>query len=274
MEKLMKYKILHIFIAATLFSIFLSCKNENKKCSPVSGIFPVKIKKKNILEEPSGLSIDISSKSLWTVCDETASIVKMDYCGNIISSFKAKTWQKEIDLEGIHFDKKTKSLLIAVEDNSKNKDENGIIIYNKLGNKIKEHRIMGYGNGKNDGFEAITKIKNYIYVAKEKSNPTIIKLDNNFKKISQRDMSEHLEDISGMAYSGKKEQIFVLSEDSSKVILFDYKSNKILKEISLNKNIKMEGIAFDIKNNQLYLVSDKNKKGMGGMLFRKSIDPF
>ena len=88
----------------------------------------------NVLEEPSGLGIDIENKVLWTICDNTQNVVSMDYCGNIIGSFHVETGQKKReDIEGIHYS--NGYLYIAVEDHNRNADENAVIVYDTNGLK-------------------------------------------------------------------------------------------------------------------------------------------
>ena len=72
----------------------------------------------SILEEPSGLTIDTHNRVLWTVCDKNINAVKMDYNGTIIHHFPIGIGQSVADVEGIHYDPKSKRLYIAFENHS------------------------------------------------------------------------------------------------------------------------------------------------------------
>ena len=232
----------------------LNCNIDNIKLP-----FCTKIES-NVLEEPSGLGIDIENKVLWTICDNTKNVVSMDYCGNIIGSFHVETGQGREgreDIEGIHYS--NGYLYIAVEDHNHNADENAVIVYDTNGLKI-EHSgwITGYGEGSNKGFEAITMDKSNIYVAKERNKPTIIKLNKDWSIDSKKDVSEYLKIVSGMFYSSE-DKIWLLSSESNKLILWDFSENAVdtTKTVNLD-HPQMEGVAIDYMKNLIFIVSDKN----------------
>ncbi len=211
----------------------------------------------NVLEEPSGLGIDIENKVLWTICDSTKNVVSMDYCGNIIGSFHVETCQTIEDIEGIHYS--NGYLYIAVEDHNRNTDENSIIVYNTNGLKIENSGwITGYGEGTNEGFEAITMDKSNIYVAKGRNKPTIIKLNKDWSIDSKKDVSEYLKNVSGMFYSSE-DKIWLLSKESKMLILWDFSENAVdtTKTIYLD-HAGMEGVAIDYMKNLIFIVSDEN----------------
>ena len=208
------------------------------------------------LQEPSGLGIDIENKVLWTICDNTRNVIKMDYCGNILGSFHVETSQTTEDIEGIHYS--NGYLYIAVEDHNRNADENAVIVYDTNGLKIENSGwITGYGEGSNEGFEAITMDKSNIYVAKERNKPTIIKLNKNWSIDSKKDVSNYMNDVSGMFYS-PEDKIWLLSQEGKKLILWDFTENTIdtTKTIYLD-HPGMEGVAIDYMKKLIFLVSDE-----------------
>lgn len=232
-----------IILAILLFAtFFVGCFFNSD--SPADNNAKPKLIGKYELEipEPSGLALDFDG-SLWTVSDKNEHIYHMDSTGNLIDKFDIKIE----DLEGIT---QIDSFRLAVVSESKNL----LVILNKKGEVLAEEKIK-FKNKGNSGFEGITwdPDNNLFYVLNEKNPGVLIMLNEKMELISEYEPDE-LKDYSGICYVNNEKRFWIVSDESKKLIILD---NELSVIIEFKFNIpQMEGVAVDLPNNRLYIVSD------------------
>lgn len=196
------------------------------------------------IPEPSGLTVDNSKKHLIMVSDNNSKIYKTDLSGNIIN----ERFIIKADLEGVTFINDTAYAVVS------ERTREIIIIDNKfnLVNIIK----TGISGKKNKGFEGITFIEseNIFIVANEKNPTEIFKISQNGKVLSKHKIT-FAKDLSGLFYDSEKNEIWILSEESTSVFKCDM-NFKIITTYKIPDD-QLEGIA--IINDNMFLVSDKSE---------------
>ncbi len=224
------------------------------------------------IPEASGICYVEKSNSLFVVNDE-GTLYEIAKKGKI----KRKVYLGDYDLEGITYDKRTDTLLLAVE------GEESILIVNRKNFKIiknikikrKYKNIKLLKRSKKTGVEAIAIDKNgdiYLsnqssltYTKKLKENVSLVfKIDGLDKKKAKitKVFNHKYKDISGLTfYDG---YLYMVSDKKNLLIKYDIKTNRTIKKVKLEKYAQ-EGICFD-DNGNIYIADDngrvvKYKKG-------------
>lgn len=181
-------------------------------------------------------------------------------------SASGKTLQKKYlgkyDLEGVAYEEKSNTLLIARE------DTNSILVLEpKSFALLKEVKIDGFYEGKEllkeskkDGIEDIAVHEGKIYVSKQadkKRDSLLLELDSlqNAEAKIVRTYQHDYVDVAGLCFY--KGFLYMTSDKKNLLIKYDLKNNKTIQEIKLPKSAQ-EGICFDDKNN-LYIADDNGK---------------
>jgi len=242
-----KSKLFHLFFLSFSFLIFIACNNNRPQTNDERDLKKTGIKliEKHELDvpEPSGLSLSIDGKYLWTVSDENKSVYKISLIGDIIKKFSVD----EIDLEGITVIDTNRIAVIA-------ELKRRIIISDTLGNEISRVQLDLKGEN-NSGIEGITYDKNrdQFYVVNEKALTLLIKLDNEFNIINKRKL-KIADDLSGLSYDESTDNLWIIS-DESKLIIICNTEGEVKKKFKINIP-QIEGIAVDNKKGLIYIVSD------------------
>lgn len=196
--------------------------------------------------EPSGLSLGSEAKSLWTVSDQTNRIYRLDLSGKVLQTLA----YTGIDLEGVVFDTTRKVLWVAEEQTRE------IVKVDLSGAELERHRIL---NGQdNSGLEGIClDSSGTIFLLKEKNPGLFIELNRDFSVKQQLELG-FAGDYSGICCAGAPGEFWIVSDQSQMVYRWSRK-NGVSERYSLPIN-KAEGVAYNVTNGRLYVVSDSEAK--------------
>ncbi len=199
------------------------------------------------IPEPSGLTIDKNSNSLWTVSDHNHTIYQIDLEGNILFSKQIETSYS--DFEGIAFDHDDNTLWICDE------SENTLLHVSRIGALISTHQIP-ITSSDNSGLEGIGLDDNSnICLLQEKNPGKFIQLAEDLS-IKEEISLDFAADYSGIYFDFQKEGFWMVSDQDEN--LFFWKKEEGLIE-SYNVNFpKAEGIVF--YDNKFFIVSDSMEK--------------
>ncbi|MDP2364165.1 MAG: SdiA-regulated domain-containing protein [Ignavibacteria bacterium] len=221
--------------------------NTNRQESPISGnLFLQRMMPINV-PEPSGLTISYDGKYFWSVGDSDSKVYKLDLSGNIIKSF---TINGE-DLEGITV---IDSILLAVILERTRE----VVVVDTSGKELRRKKLDLKGN-LNEGLEGVCfdfKTKNF-YFLNEKRPGLLIKTDSSFNEVFRKNI-KLAKDYSDIFFSNDDNTLWILSDESKKIIQTDLEGNKI-KEYRINVD-QPEGIVVDYKNKKVFIVSDKKEE--------------
>lgn len=199
------------------------------------------------VKEPSGLSLSLDKKSLWTVSDEGGRVYQVSLEGEILRQFK--TGLK--DLEGIAV--LDDSSLAVVSERTLQLRTFG------MDGERRSEGVIDLAKGGNNGPEALDydpKEERY-FVMKEKSPGMLIVLDKEMQELSRTEI-HFAEDYSSIAHEPVRDHLWLLSDQSGNVHVVDHQLN-VMAEFSESVP-QAEGIAVDYENRRMYLVSDKEER--------------
>jgi uncharacterized protein YjiK len=220
-------------------------------CQSSSKIEGMELLKKVAIKVPEPSGLTFFKGELYTVSDANNSIYKLTTEGEVLKKYK--TPMK--DLEGIAFDENAEELYVISESKRSLYHfslKKGIRSKQKIGGKQK-----GGGNKGLEGLCYDTTNKNF-FVVNEADPKQLLELSKNKKKIVLKTNFDFAEDISGICYDSKLDVFWVLSDVSQAIYKVDKNGNKLGKhEISLKKP---EGIAIDVVQRKLYVVSDETSE--------------
>jgi len=111
----------------------------------------------------------------------------------------------------------------------------------------------------NEGLEGICLNINTkdFYLLNEKQPGLLIKTDSSFKELFRKDL-KLAKDYSDIFFSNLDYTLWILSDESKKIIQTDLNGNKI-KEYRI-KVEQPEGLVVDYKNKKIFIVSDKKEE--------------
>lgn len=237
-------------ISVLLLSVlFLStCYNKHADLKELTPKRTLKLVEKFKLKvpEPSGLTYSSKDNLLWTVSDETSHAYLITTKGKVLDSIEVDAK----DLEGISY-MPSGNLAVLSERSGE------VVIISPEGKEFNRHNLNIFGE-KNKGAEGITYLpanRNY-FLIKEKKPKTLFKFDSNFKRIDSIPIN-FSKDVSGLFCDTTRNELWVISDESQLVVCCDLNGNpgeKYFVDIP-----QIEGIAIDIENSILYLVSDKTE---------------
>jgi len=101
-----------------------------------------------------------------------------------------------------------------------------------------------------------TKTKNF-YFLNEKNPGLLIKTDSSFNEIFRKEI-KIAKDYSDMFFSSEDNTLWILSDESKKIIQTDLNGNKI-KEYLIDVK-QPEGLVVNYKNKKVFIVSDKKEE--------------
>ncbi len=200
------------------------------------------------IPEPSGLSFDNFTNTLWCVSDSNGKIYNLDTLGVVINTFQTEG----VDLEGIAFDSRDKTLWITDESSS------NLINVSTIGNTIHSYHLDFVPAG-NSGLEGVCIDSNENFcILKEKNNGYFYKLDKNLNILKEISL-DFAEDFSGIYPNNSESQFWIVSDQSQELILWDSSQNLVLQSYNLNFP-KAEGIVYLADRSVFYIVSDSQSK--------------
>ncbi|MEE9584896.1 MAG: SdiA-regulated domain-containing protein, partial [Candidatus Brocadiales bacterium] len=165
------------------------------------------------VEEPSGLSYDPQTDTLWTVRDGGGGVYQLDKRGNLLKAIDIPS----NDLEGIAYKPHSDTFLLAEERNRviQEIDRKGKILQTiKVPIEYSwlhlNHGLEGVGCDPKSG---------HIFVVNEKSPRAVMELDANGVVLRSFDVQQ-AEDLSGICYDNASGNLLILSHESKKVMEF------------------------------------------------------
>jgi len=221
--------------------------NTNRQESPIARnlylqkVTPIKV------PEPSGLALSFDDNYFWSVGDSDSKVYKLDLSGNIVKSFIVNGE----DLEGVTVIDST-NLAVILERTRE------VVVVDTSGKEIKRKKFDLKGK-LNEGLEGICidVIKGDFYLLNEKRPGLLIKTDNSFNEIFRKEI-KLAKDYSDIFFSKDDSTLWILSDESKKIIQTDLNGKKI-KEYKINVD-QPEGLVIDNKNKKLFIVSDKKEE--------------
>jgi uncharacterized protein YjiK len=245
----MKYIIKNCAINLIILLLSLSnykC-NTNRQESPIAEKLTLLKRTPLNVPEPSGLALSYDGKYFWSVGDSDSKVHKLDLDGNVMKSFAINGE----DLEGVTV---IDSIYLAVILERTRE----VVIVDTSGKEIKRNKFNLTGN-LNEGLEGIcfdSKTKNF-YFLNEKNPGLLIKTDSSFNEIFRKEI-KIAKDYSDMFFSNEDNTLWILSDESKKIIQTDLNGNKI-KEYLIDVE-QPEGLVVDYKNKKIFIVSDKKEE--------------
>jgi len=232
-----------------LVSILISCNNSNinRQESPIVKSLTLQKMTPINVPEPSGLCYSYDKKSFWSVCDENSMVYKLKLNGTIADSFKISGE----DLEGIAV-VDANSIAVILERTRE------VVIVDTTGKEIYRIKFDLPGN-LNEGLEGVCYDdinKNY-YLLNEKNPGLLIKTDKNFKIEFKKEIT-FADDFSDIFFAEEDTTLWLLSDESQKVIQIDLNGN-LIKQFIVDVK-QPEGLVVDYKIKSVFIVSDKKEE--------------
>ncbi len=247
--------------------------------------FNIKNKAKG-LREPSGLVLSYEKNALWTISDDTNKIFKISLSGQLI---KGQSFTlADTELEGITLTQDGKFLLVVKE------STNELIKINTNTQEISDRQCLSDMQGydaisdyfsnelNNKGLEGITwnQHAQTLFVLKEANPGLLIEISSDLQTIishcilndkngfSAKGIKSKEIDFSDLCYDQGQKLFWIISDKARRLFLYDRAENKVLQSIKLvytkkgkDKTIKKaEGIAINLNENRLYIVSDETAR--------------
>lgn len=230
-----------------LCGLLLFCRDVLAEGYELLESYPVDVR------EPSGLTYDPQTDTLWTVQDGGGGIYQIDKQGKVLETINIPS----DDLEGIAYKPDTDTFLLAEE------RKREILEVDRQGKVLREiNTPIKYSFWHiNHGLEGVCydPRRQSIFVANEKSPRMVVGLDMRGDVVGSFDV-EGVGDLSGMCYDDTNGNLLVLSHESRKVMEFT-PDGKLLRSFSIDFPIsieKAEGIAKDA-DGKMYIICEKRK---------------
>ncbi len=241
------------FLVSLIF-LLGGCETITETEDDIKPVDPDLIEKFSLgINDPSGLTLDISGEFLWTVGDNPGdSIYKISFTGEQLGVI---TGYEGDDMEGITMNPNDGTLWIVEEKLRQ------MIQLTTEGEVLQVVDMPVEIINTNDGPEGIAwnPENNHVFLLNEKNPHRFIELDSNFEVVRSIPIDFEppfdLLDLSGLFYIQETGELWMLSDDSKKIVVTDIEL-KPLRAYTLPSD-KLEGIAVDMANNRLYLVNDQ-----------------
>jgi len=199
------------------------------------------------ISETSGLAINDSGTTLWTVTDTPGRVYQLDLVGKMIRKLN---YVGE-DLEGIAYDPSDRTLWV-VEENRRE------IVHLDLKGDVLSRKQLDLRGKKNSGLEGIClEHEGRMFVLNEKNPGLFIEL-NPDHSIARQNKLSFAGDYSDVASSRQANCFWILSDESRGLYLWS-KRTGVIREYSLPFP-KPEGVALVEASHLVYVVSDSENK--------------
>lgn len=229
----------------TILSIgfFIACSKSEPVIKTNNDLELISSEKINV-SEASGLTINASGSTLYTVSDNTGNIYELSTDGTVIKEYA----YIGNDVEGISMISNNKVLL--VEERTKE-----IVEYDLSTKTYNKHKVIYSNNDSNSGLEgiAINLNDNTVFILNEKNPGLLMRLRSDFSIIESYNL-DFASDYSGIFHDKESNLLWILSDQSKTVNKCSLKG-ALIKSYATNV-IKGEGIV--VTNNNIYIVSDSN----------------
>ena len=237
LSKIMSFTIL-------LLAFFLACSKSDTLVNTDNDELELISSNKINVSEASGLTINASGSTLFTVSDNTGNIYELATDGAVLKEYV----YEGNDVEGISLVSTNKVLL--VEERTKE-----IVEYDLSTKNYNKHKLIYNNNDSNSGLEGVAYNLNdkTIFVVNEKNPGLLMRLRSDFSIIESYEL-DFASDFSGIFHDKELNILWILSDESKTLNKCSLKG-VLIKSYSINV-IKAEGIA--VTNNNIYIVSDSN----------------
>ncbi len=246
-----------------------------------------KIKDKEAgLTEPSALALARDGDALWTISDDKKRIFMLDLEGELLSdqSFKID----DEGLEGVTVDPVTGDLIGVKEETNEilkiDTTSKEMISRHPLSDMegfetIRQHLS---GDADNNGLEGITfnQDSKTFFLLKEREPGLIIEISKDLGSIlnvrvldavngfTDDDIKADKIDFSGLQYDPTRSSFWIVSDRAKRLFLYDLERDQVIQSATLGyekdgefREIeKAEGVAIDVRNHRLYIVSDEEAR--------------
>lgn len=209
--------------------------------------YPISVK------EPSGLTYDPKTDTLWTVRDGGGGIYQLDKQGKVLKTISILS----DDLEGIAYKPDSDTFLLAEERNREilEVDRRGTVL-----RKIKTPIKYSFWH-LNHGIEGVCydRRRGRIFAVNEKSPRMVMELDKRGFIVNSFDVEE-ASDLSGICCDNASGNLLILSHESRKVMEFTTEG-KLLNSFPIDIPVsikKAEGITKDADGN-MYIICEKTQ---------------
>ncbi|MFU8860820.1 MAG: SdiA-regulated domain-containing protein [Cyclonatronaceae bacterium] len=236
---------LSVLFLSTVFSCSDQAPSANNENIELKGLWPLAI------SDPSGLSLHPDGESIWVVSDNPGRpVYRIDLRGNRIGTIP---FDGE-DLEGIAWDARDNTLWLVEERRRE------VIHMDTTGRILKRKELEIVQQVENDGLEgiAVNPANGHIFVINEKNPRIFIELtpELDIIKITPVDFEgkNTVTDISGLFFDPDSSEIWILSDESQKIVITDAELNP-LRSFDLLVD-KAEGLTVDTHRRLIYVVSD------------------
>ncbi|MBC8184072.1 SdiA-regulated domain-containing protein [candidate division KSB1 bacterium] len=199
------------------------------------------------VEEPSGLAFSVDGNFLWTISDKTNKVYQITLTGTIVKELS----YTGNDLEGIVQHPGDSTLWVVEEYQA------DIVQLDTSGNELKRVSIPVNGGGSSLEGITINPANNHLYLVKEKNPGVLIHLNEKHEMVSYLRIS-FAGDYSGIYFDAQNSFLWIISDQDKTVFKCDL-SGKVLEQYPVDVN-KIEGIAVDVNNSLIYLVSDSYER--------------
>ncbi len=197
----------------------------------------------------SGLSLSSSPDILYAVSDNSGNVFKITTTGKRLSTFLTNC----TDLEGVAVNLTDNSIWIIEERNRK------AIQLNQQGEKLKTISVPVDVYYENNGIEGISinPENEHLFILNEKNPGQLIEIDNKGTLIASKSLF-FASDYSGIFINDTGTEMWIISDEASKIFKCNMQA-EVIEEYSIGI-YDAEGIAVDVINEIIYVVSDSNKK--------------
>ena len=206
------------------------------------------------IEDPSGLTLDVSGNFLWTVSDsEGGRIYRITFEGEIINHLEH---YRGNDLEGITMNPNDMTLWVVEERLMQ-------VMQLNLDGRVLMYKYIEHRNTNiNEGLEGISinPDNEHIYLLHTKNPTSFIELDKYMQIVREVIINFRapytMLDLSGLFYDHKEEELWFVSDESMRIVVTDTNLEPI-RSYQLGQR-KFEGIAVNSEKRTIYLVNDES----------------
>ncbi len=224
---------------------FLACnkgnvvENNNDKLELISS-------GKIAVVEASGLAINASGSTLYTVSDDTNNIYELSTTGEVLKKYK----YDGNDVEGISVISNNK--VVLVEERTKE-----VVEYDLTAKTYKKNKVIYSNNDSNSGLEGIAYNlnDNTLFVINEKEPGLLMRLRSDFSIIESYNL-DFASDYSGIFHDKDLNVLWIVS-DQSKTVNKCSLQGALIESYAINVS-NAEGIV--VTKDLIYIVSDSNSK--------------
>jgi len=240
---------LFVILIPILF-LFVNCSiNDDNNVSESQPVLVQDFEVNIDVEEPSGLTYDPNTQTLWTVNDPANNrVYNLSLAGDLLQTLDFVG----DDLEGVAFDTTTNTLWLAEEGNFE------IVNISLQGDELQRIEVPYSNPSPNSGLEGLCiGPDGDFFLLKEKNPGLFLKFSSDFQNLQETELT-FADDYSGIFYDESRSAFWIVSDESETLYLWD-EIEGVLESYPLDFP-KAEGIVYVSETGHFYLVSDSEQK--------------